>query len=191
VAERIVCSGLHPHELETLWRSQVTPVVHWNLKQSGGEWCSFDRRWLLLEVTRRAGKAGLETWPWVGPFVHRIRAHGAEREFRLAQALAARLARVSESERPRRVALWQALFQVYYAVDAAPPPEVDESGVVQFSHRIAQRLIERQQIEPSELLEEFRASCDLMGELLSSVQKKRVAEAHVAGWFEHLGFVKR
>jgi hypothetical protein len=188
VAERIVRSGLPAHRLDSLWRSQVTPVVHWNLKSTAGEWAGFDRHWLLHEVTRRAGKHGLETWPLLGPVVHRFRAHRAEREYRFAQVLADRLMQLPEVERPRRVALWQAIFHVYYSVDIEPAPAgCAYDASVRFSHRLARQLIERQRLDPGELVEEFRAICDLLSELLSTEQHKRTAEAHVAAWLERLG----
>ncbi|MET0384757.1 MAG: hypothetical protein ABW321_02300 [Polyangiales bacterium] len=193
VAERIARAALPPHELQLLWRSQITPVVHWNLKAPAGEWTGFDRKWLLSEVEQRRGHRGLESWPWIGELVHRARAYAAEREFRFAVGLAARLAALPEAERPRRTTLWQALAHVYYAADASRVSQAgydatqpDETASVQFSHRLAQQLIDRKHIEPSELLEEYRVICDVLAELLSSEVQKRVAEAHMAAWLSQL-----
>lgn len=82
LAQRIVGSGLPRHQVEQLWRREITPAVHWNLKSATGEWAGFDRRWLLAEVARRRGKSSLalDAWPLVGRVLHRLRAYGAEPE---------------------------------------------------------------------------------------------------------------
>lgn len=174
LAQQIVRSGITEHELSTLWRSQLTPSVHWNLKAVAGEQSSFDRRWLLHEVSRREGKRGIETLPWLGKLVHRLRAGGAEREFQLALELSRRLAQVPEAQREQRVVMWLALTRVYYATAAS----ADES---------ARHLVESQRIEPHALVEEFRVLCDVLSELLTDTDRKSQAEAHVAAWLERLG----
>jgi hypothetical protein len=185
LAEQIVSSGVSEHELQEIWRRQVTPCVHWNLKSVAGEWSGFDRHWLLEQVQRRAEKPGLEAVPWLGDLVHRFRAYGAEREFRCAQQLARHLAQSPATERPRRVAVWLALVQVYYAFDRE---KKSASGAhdPQRVHSFTRQLVQNQQLAPHELVEEFRALCDLLAELLSHDERKHAAEARVAAWLERL-----
>lgn len=173
LAQQIVSAGISEHELTRLWRSQVTPAVHWNLKSSAGAWSGFDRRWLLHEVERRRGR-GLETLPWLGKLVHRFRADGVEVEFQCALVFARRLAQVPEPEREMRVEIWLALFQVYY--QASEPAQ-----------RSARQRVETQRIEPNALVEEFRMVCDLLAELLTHGEHKPAAEARVAAWLDRLG----
>ena len=187
LAERMLASGLSRHAVETLWRTQVTPVVHWNLKSVAGEWAGFDRHWLLSEVERRSASAGLERLPLLGSLLHRFRAHGAEREFRLAQFLAERLSGVPEAARARRVAVWQALLGVYYAVDAVPPlAPAAQRTAEQLSERTAQRLVARFQPDAGELLDEFRSICDALAPLLSRPELTSAAEHNVAEWLDRV-----
>jgi hypothetical protein len=188
LSELMASSGLSPTELELLWRKQVTPSVHWNLKTTAGEWAGFDRNWLLSEVARRAERPGLVSVPIVGALVHRFRAFGAEREFRVALALALRLQRLPEEQRARRVAIWQALAHVYFAVDSAPrQPGAERRSEERFARNYAGRLVQQHALEAVELLEEFRAICDLLAEVLSSEQLKYVADSQVGAWLDSLG----
>jgi len=191
LAQCMLDSGLSQEAIEVLWRSQVTPVVHWNLKAMAGAWDGFDRRWLLSEIERQRERPGLERWPLVGRVVHAFRAHGAEREFRLAVSLAERLADVPEAARARRVAVWQALLQVYYAVDAHPSgtPEVREA-TEQLSERLAQQIVARFSPDPAELLEEFRLLCDALAPLLSRAELAHAAEHNVADWLDRTALAR-
>jgi hypothetical protein len=175
LAQQIVASGMPAHELETLWRGQVTPCLHWNLKTVAGEWASFDRRWLLHEVARRADKPGLERLPWLGKLVHRFRSYGVEQEFRFALTLAQHLAQTPAQQREARVAMWLALCRVYYALDSSS------------AEQASAQLTESQRNEPSLVVEEFRIVCDLLAELLTQGEQKAVAEARVAAWLDRLG----
>lgn len=190
LAERMVNSGLSPHELRVLWRQQVTPCVHRNLKVTAGEWAGFDREWLLARVARRAQRPGLESLPIVGPLVHRFRAHGAEREFALALELSARLRRVPAAQRERRVAIWQALAQAYFAVDSGAPPAAPDSAGQhsgeELARRFAQHSVDQHGLEAAELLAEFRVICDQLAEVLSSEHMKYIAESQVAAWLDSL-----
>ena len=186
LAQRMLASGLSKRRVEQLWRAQVTPVVHWNLKSAAGEWAGFDRRWLLSEVERRGDRPGLTHWPVLGPLLHHFRSHGAEREFRLALQLAERLSRVPEAERARRVAVWEALLHVYFAVDK---PEVGPEGrrsAELLSERFAQRLVARFAPDAGELLDEFRTICDALAPLLSSAELAAEAEHNVAEWLDRV-----
>ena len=191
LAERMLGSGLTGQEVEELWRSQVTPLVHWNLKRVAGEWAGFDRHWLLAEVERKHGRLGLERWPLVGRIVHYFRAHGAEREFHLALSLAERLAAVPEAARARRVAVWRALMQVYYAVDAHPAgtPEA-RLEAEQLSERVAEASVTRFAPEASELLDEFRTICDALAPLLSRAELAHAAEHNVAEWLDRTALAR-
>jgi len=190
LAEQIVSSGVSDSELQTLWRSQVTPCVHWNLKSSAGEWAGFDRRWLLAEVNKRAGKTGIEAWPWLGGLVHRIRAFGAEAEFQSAHCLAKRLAQVPARDRSRRVAIWLSLSRVYYSADSSANARTQSrsrGAEPQSAQSFARLLVGQHRLEPFELVEEFRAICDLLAELVPGHTQKHAAESVVAAWLEQLG----
>lgn len=188
LAERMASSGLSPAELELLWRKQVTPSVHWNLKTTTGEWAGFDRTWLLREVARRADRPGLASLPIVGALVHRFRAFGAEREFRVALALAMRLAHMPEPQRTRRVAMWEALAHVYFGVDSAPrQPGAERRSAERLARNYADRLVRKHGFGAAELLEEFRAICDLLAEVLSGEQLKYLADSQVGAWLDSLG----
>jgi hypothetical protein len=189
VAQRIVGSGLPRQQVEQLWRREITPAVHWNLKSASGEWAGFDRRWLLAEVARRRGKSslGLDAWPVVGRVLHRLRAYGAEPEFRAALWLAERLRHVPEPARVRRVAIWQALTQVYYSVDGervAPHTAAGHSRPP--SQRAANLIVRRHELDPTELSDEFRVICDVLAALLSREQLATAAESHTAAWLDRL-----
>jgi hypothetical protein len=189
LAQRVVSSGLPRHQVEQLWRREVTPAVHWNLKSAAGEWAGFDRRWLLAEVARRRGKHSfaLDAWPLVGRVLHRLRAYGAEPEFRLAMWLAERLRNVPEETRGRRVAVWQALTQVYYSVDGelgAPHTTAEHTRTP--SQRVANLIVRRNELDPSELSDEFRVICDVLAPLLSREQLATAAESQVAAWLDRL-----
>ena len=188
LAERMASSGLSATELELLWRKQVTPSVHWNLKTTAGEWAGFDRAWLLREVARRAERPGLVSVPIVGALVHRFRAFGAEREFRVALALAMRLTRVPEEQRARRVAMWEALAHVYFGVDSAPrQPGAERRSAERLARNYADRLVRKHGLGAGELLEEFHAICDLLAEVLSGEQLKYLADSQVGAWLDSLG----
>jgi hypothetical protein len=187
VAQRIVGSGLTRSQIEQLWRCQITPAVHWNLRSAAGEWAGFDRRWLLGEVARRRNKPGLMAWPLLGRVVHRLRAFGAEREFRTALWFAERLRNVPERLRPRRIATWQALLQVYYSVDGellAPHTDAEHSRPP--AQRSADSLVRRHELDPGELSDEFRAICDALAPLLSREPLTTTAESQVAAWLDRL-----
>jgi hypothetical protein len=192
VAQRILASGLSRPQVEQLWRREITPAVHWNLKSAAGEWAGFDRRWLLAEVARQRSKSslGLDAWPLVGRVLHRLRAYGAEPEFRAALWLAERLRSVPEPARSRRVAVWQALTQVYYSVDgelAAPPTRTDTTDHSRApSQRAANLIVRRHELDPSELSDEFRVICDVLAPLLSREQLSTAAESQVAAWLDRL-----
>jgi hypothetical protein len=191
LAERMLASGLSRQALSALWRSQVTPVVHWNLKTVAGEWAGFDRHWLLSEVARRGRKRGFERWPLLGPLLHRFRAHGAEREFQLALDLAERLAAVPRADRARRVAVWQALLEVYFAVDATPAlaPGMRRTAE-QLSERSAQQRLARFAPDPGELVDEFRVLCDALAPLLSRAELAPAAEHNVAEWLDRVALTE-
>jgi hypothetical protein len=187
LAQRIVSSGLTRGQIEQLWRCQITPAVHWNLRSAAGEWAGFDRRWLLAEVARRREQAGPVAWPLVGRILHRLRAYGAEREFRAALWLAERLRGVADAQRSRRVATWQALLQVYYAVDgelAAAHTDAEHSRAA--LQRSADSLVRRHELDASELSDEFRVICDVLAPLLSREPLATRAESHVAAWLDRL-----
>jgi len=187
LAQRIVTSGLAREQVEQLWRRQVTPAVHWNLKSAAGEWAGFDRRWLLGEVSRKRAAALLDAWPLLGGLLHRLRSFGAEPEFRVALWLAERLRGLRASARPRRVALWQALVQVYYAVDGELiAPHSDRDSVRGPSRRMADSLVRRHELGVAELSDEFRAVCDVLAPLLSRAPLVTVAESQVAAWLDQL-----
>lgn len=191
LAERMASSGMSATELELLWRKQVTPSVHWNLKSTAGEWAGFDRTWLLREVARRADRPGLVSVPIVGALVHRFRAFGAEREFRVALALATRLTRmppVPTEQRARRVAMWEALAHVYFGVDSAPrQPGAERRSTERLARNYADRLVRKHGLGAGELLEEFHAICDLFAEVLSGEQLKYLADSQVGAWLDSLG----
>jgi len=187
LAQRIVSSGLTRSQIEQLWRCQITPTVHWNLRSPAGEWAGFDRHWLLSEVARRREKPGLVAWPLVGRILHRLRAFGAEPEFRAALWLAERLRGLPEPKRARRVAMWQALLTVYYAVDgelAAPHTDAEHSRAP--SQRSADLLVRRHELDASEVSDEFRAICDVLAPLLSREPLATRAESQVAAWLDRL-----
>jgi hypothetical protein len=188
LAQRIVSSGQTRGQIEQLWRRQITPAVHWNLRSAAGEWAGFDRRWLLGEVARRRERRGsLESWPVVGRVLHRLRAYGAEPEFRAAQWLAERLRGVPEPARARRVAIWQALLTVYYAVDGElGSPHIGAGQSRPPSQRSADSLVRRHELDPSELSDEFRVICDVLAPLLSRTELGTAAESHVAAWLDRL-----
>lgn len=191
LAQRIVSSGLTRSQVEQLWRCQITPTVHWNLRSPAGEWAGFDRRWLLAEVARRREKPGIVAWPLVGRIVHRLRAFGAEPEFRLALWLAERLRQVPEAKRVQRVAMWQALLTVYYAVDgelAAPHTDAELSRAP--SQRSADSLVRHYGLDAGELSDEFRLICDALAPLLSRVSLATTAESQVAAWLDRLSHRK-
>lgn len=187
VAQRIVSSGLTRSQIEQLWRCQITPAVHWNLRSAAGEWAGFDRRWILGEVARRREKPGMVAWPVIGRLLHRLTAYGAAPEFRTALWFAERLRALPEPQRARRVAIWQALFQVYYSVDgelAAPHTDAEHSRAP--SQRSADALVRRHELDAGELSDEFRAICDVLAPLLSRVPLATTAESRVATWLDRL-----
>lgn len=190
LAQRMLASGLSRGAVKRLWRSQVTPVVHWNLKTVAGEWAGFERDWLLSEVARRAGRPGLSRWPLLGPLLHHLRAGAVEREFRVALQLAERLCGVPEAERPRRVAVWQALMQVYFAVDKPEASSEERRSSELLSERFAQQLIARFAPDPGELLDEFRTICDALAPLLSRPQLAAEAEHNVAEWLDRVALAE-
>lgn len=187
LAQRIVSSGLPRAQIEHMWRRQITPALHWNLKSAAGEWAGFDRHWLLAEVSRPRTSALLDAWPLLGDLLHRVRSHGAEPEFRVALWLAERLQAIAARARSRRVALWQALVQVYYSVDGALiAPHSDFDQVRAPSLRSADSLARRHELDVGEMSDEFRAICDVLAQLLSREQLATVAESHVAAWLDRL-----
>ena len=187
LAQRIVGCGLPRSHIERLWRRQITPAVHWNLRSPAGEWAGFDRHWLLAEVSRRRERPGLVAWPLIGRFVHRLQAFGAEPEYRVAWWLAERLRSVPESKRARRVAGWQALLAVYYSVDGElAAPYTDAEHIRGPAQRSADVLVRRHDLDPSELSDEFRAICDALAPLLSREPLATAAESHVAAWLDRL-----
>lgn len=187
LAQRIVSAGQTRSQIEQLWRCQITPTVHWNLRSPAGEWAGFDRRWLLSEVARRREKPGLVAWPLVGRIVHRLRAFGAEPEFRAAMWLAERLRGVPEAQRAKRVAIWQALLTVYYSVDGEPAaPHTDAEPSRAPAQRSADSLVRRHELDAGELSDEFRAICDVLAPLLSREPLATTAESQVAAWLDRL-----
>lgn len=187
LAQRILSSGLSRTQIEQLWRCQITPSVHWNLRSATGEWAGFDRRWILAEVARRRQKPGIVAWPVIGRVLHRLTAHGAAREFRTGLWFAERLRGLPEAARSRRVAIWQALLQVYYSVDgelASPHTDAEHSRTP--SQRSADALVRRHDLDPGELSDEFRAICDVLAPLLSRAPLATTAESQVAAWLDRL-----
>jgi hypothetical protein len=186
LAQHMLDSGMTRGAIRRLWRSQVTPAVHWNLKAVAGEWAGFDRRWLLSEVERRSHTRGVEQWPVLGSLLHALRAHGAEREFRLALQLTERLCGVPVAERTRRVAVWEALFHVYFALDKPATTPEEQRAAELLSERFAQQLVARFAPDASELLDEFRTICDALAPLLSSAERAAEAEHNVAEWLDRV-----
>jgi hypothetical protein len=187
LAQRIVSAGLTRWQIEQLWRCQITPTVHWNLRSPAGEWAGFDRRWLLTEVARRRDKPGLVAWPLIGRIVHRLRAFGAEPEFRAALWLAERLRGVPAAQRAKRVAMWQALLTVYYSVDGElAVPHTDAEHTRAPAQRSADSLVRRNELDVSELSDEFRVICDVLAPLLSREPLATRAESQVAAWLDRL-----
>jgi hypothetical protein len=187
LAQRMLSSGLSRSQIEQLWRCQITPAVHWNLRSAAGEWAGFDRRWLLAEVARRREKPGIVAWPVVGRVLHRLSAYGAAPEFRAALWFVERLRGLAEPARPRRVATWQALLQVYYSVDGelgAPHTDAEHSRAP--SQRSADALVRRYELDPGELSDEFRVICDVLAPLLSRAPLATSAESQVAAWLDRL-----
>ena len=45
--------GYHKDEIEAIFLDEVTPVLHWNLKQVAGVWSGFDLDWLAGEIGKR------------------------------------------------------------------------------------------------------------------------------------------
>jgi hypothetical protein len=142
-------------------------------------------------VARRADRPGLVSVPIVGALVHRFRAFGAEREFRVALALAMRLTRmppVPTEQRARRVAMWEALAHVYFGVDSAPrQPGAERRSAERLARNYADRLVRKHGLGAGELLEEFHAICDLFAEVLSGEQLKYLADSQVGAWLDSLG----
>lgn len=52
IAQRLAQSGYSLSELEDIYRVEVAPVVHENLRQVAGEWAGFSREWLQKAVLR-------------------------------------------------------------------------------------------------------------------------------------------
>jgi hypothetical protein len=188
VAEQIVNSGLSERELLVMWREQITPCVHWNLNASDSTWAGFNRGWLLEQIAERRAHPGLESLPLIGALLHRVHAAGAEAEFRLARALAARLSHVPEAERSRRVAGWEALANVYFSVDARAPrnQSSDRRSTNRVACNYANQLVGERHLDRRELLQEFHAISGLFSDVLSNDQLKYLAESQVADWLDEI-----
>ncbi len=93
-------SGYSDVEIEAIFLHEVTPILHWNLKQVAGMWGSFDASWLASEIQRRRhpGRAPralrrMERW------VLRARAWPALSEFEVLLALVGRARALAREER--------------------------------------------------------------------------------------------
>jgi hypothetical protein len=188
VAEQIVNSGLSERELLAMWREQITPCVHWNLGASDSAWAGFNRGWLLEQIAERRAHPGWESLPLIGALLHRVHASGAESEFKLARALAARLSHVPVTERPRRVAVWEALAHVYFSADARAPrnQSSDRRSTNRLACNYASHVVGDQHLDRRELLQEFHAIGALFSDVLSNDQLKYLAESQVADWLDEI-----
>jgi hypothetical protein len=71
VARELARSPFPVDELEAIYRYEVAPVVHWNLKIVAGEWAGFGQEWLAERIPAYLAKRGpLERW-WAGSLVGR------------------------------------------------------------------------------------------------------------------------
>jgi hypothetical protein len=71
VARELAGSPFTVDELEAIYRYEVAPVVHWNLKIIAGEWAGFHQEWLAERIPAYLAKRGpLERW-WARSLVGR------------------------------------------------------------------------------------------------------------------------
>jgi hypothetical protein len=69
VARELARSPFSLDELESIYRDEVAPVVHGNLKIIAGEWAGFGKDWLAERIPAYLAKRGpLERW-WAGSLV--------------------------------------------------------------------------------------------------------------------------
>lgn len=95
----LVESGYSDEELESIFLDELTPLLHWNLKQVLGA-CDFDTTWLSDQIVRRRQPS--EAPRKVGRFmswVQRFRAGSSYGDFRVLVALTERARAIPSGQR--------------------------------------------------------------------------------------------
>lgn len=58
IAQTLAATPLSDDELDRIYRYEVAPVVHGNLKIVAGAWGGFDEEWLRASITRHVARSG-------------------------------------------------------------------------------------------------------------------------------------
>ena len=122
MALTIVQLNASREEVDFLWRYQLAPLLHWNLKIVAGEWAYFDENWLEKRVKflRFSVFYWLSFVPLVGRLLHWFRVGMIERDYRALWQFVALLQQTPEGEREARVNLWSRVTSLYVTPSGTP-----------------------------------------------------------------------
>ncbi len=116
-AATIAESGYSRAEVDEIWRLELMPILHWNLKSVAGEWALFPIEWLEGEIEARRARltTRMTALPLVGPMLHRLRAGWLEDQYRAVWELVTIVARRHGADRERFVSVAYEIASIYYS----------------------------------------------------------------------------
>ncbi len=120
-ALKLVGSGYADVEIEAIFLDEVSPVLHWNLKQVAGMWGGFDEDWLADEIVRRRRpSAAPRALGRVARWLSRARAWPAFHEFEVLLALVGRARALPQEERETWALALGGLAGLYFERPSLP-----------------------------------------------------------------------